>query len=648
MAAEQQLWKMSGLPLAYWASALVLLFLIWQLAKIGRALYQAKKENRIDHFWHRLGNMFVGLLLPRRLFQDRYHGFIHTLIFWGFLFLIPGTVDTLSRGFSGGNDLTLLQTSIFLWAINWWDVIAVFPVAGVLWALLRRFIRPPRRFASSSVQVYLILLLIFFLLVVELVRRGVELSLAGGAIASVNPVRLGFSWLVSAFGLGSPELSAVHSVLWWTHFLLLAGFVIYIPLSKHLHLLLCPFNLLFKDNDAGALPAIDLTDNEINKLGVSTYGDFTWKQRLDFYTCANCGRCEERCPAHISGKTLSPRKLVQNLRHGANATSLPVTKQEIWACTTCGACQAECPSMVEHLKLMVDLRRGSLDDGGLQPAGARALENIWRWGNPWGESQTRRTQWLGAKENSLRNRKGLLFWVGCTASFDPDGQEIAKAMVDILSRQEVEFFVLGPDELCCGDPARRMGEEALFQELARENIRKFEERGIDTVVTTCPHCYHMFKREYPKLGARLKVLHHTQLLGQVMADSTGEREPGESGGNPGWTMTFHDPCYLGRYNDLYEDSRKLIQNLVPGNLVEMKDSVRNAMCCGGGGGQLWVDIRDGERINNLRFHQAGEAGAEIVVTACPVCKIMLKSAKDSLNNETIMVKDIAELVLTHM
>jgi Fe-S oxidoreductase len=436
--------------------------------------------------------------------------------------------------------------------------------------------------------------------------------------------------------------------LQWVHVAIILGFLVYLGYSKHLHIATSAINVYFASTrPRGALTPlrIDLESTEADDLhlGAATITDLTWKQTLDLYACTECGRCQGACPAWNTGKPLSPKLLVMNLRdhlfeggpqileaRAADAELEPVPlvpeivdEEVLWACTTCGACMQECPVDIEHIDTIVDLRRNLvMAESRFPPEAGAMLRNLETAGNPWGMPQAQRADWARGLDVRVieegRQSPEYLYWVGCAGAFDDRATSISKAVVRLLQHAGVSFAILGPRELCTGDPARRIGNEYLFQTLAEQNVETLSGAGVTKVVANCPHCFNTLRNEYPDYGGRFDVIHHSQLFAHLVSE--GRLRPT---GRVSATLTYHDPCYLGRHNGVYRDPRATLGS-VPGlRMVEMPRHEDRALCCGAGGARMWMEERIGKRINEERADEAASTGADTVGVACPYCLIML-------------------------
>ena len=453
--------------------------------------------------------------------------------------------------------------------------------------------------------------------------------------------------------------------MWWFHSRLTFGIILYAGLvfSKLQHIVVSPLNIFFRSlGPMGAPAPIDIEKAESEPLGVGTIKDFTWKQLLDLDACNSCGRCQDACPAWSSGKPLSPRKLVQDLKvHMLTAAVLPANQSdnapplvgeapseaEIWACTTCGACQETCPVYVEHVVKIIDLRRNLVLVQNKMPETAQVmLRNMQSRGHPWAGIQSMRlrgdwTSGLDLKILAEGDTAHTLFWVGCTGALVERNVAATLAMTRVLKAAGVDFAVLGEAETCCGDPARRAGYEFQFQIMAEQNIETLKNYHIDEIITSCPHCYNTLKNEYPKYGGDFKVVHYTQLMADLVRQGKLKLTRDLNS-----RLTYQDPCYLGRYNNVYSEPRQILGAIPKAKLEEMERSRKTSFCCGGGGGHMWIEEQPGTtKINQMRLEHALKTGAETVVTACPFCLQMFEESIEHKNvKDSLKARDLVEIV----
>jgi len=558
-----------------------------------------------------------------KLLQRFGPGLMHALIFWGFIVLFP----TILIAMIGAVDphATLPWLGSQGWYALMVDVFAGLVFCGVLAGFYIRKVLRPLRFAGSHLaEADLILAWI----------AGIVISLVAW---HASQIALGFSdypreWapvsnLVSG-GLAGSWVAVLERAAVWTHVLLILGFLVYLPYSKHLHILVAAINVFFtRTRSRGRLEPVDFEKPEAEvRLGAATVQDLTWKQLLDTVSCTECGRCQDVCPAYNTGKELSPKLLIMALRDQVLAQSTTplvpaaVTDNVVWDCVTCGACVRECPVGIEHIDHIVDLRRNLVMVESRFPEEAGAmLRDLDRASNPWGRPPSDRTAWAeGLGVHVLQPGETppeVLFWVGCAPAFDERARLAAISTAKLLKRARVDFAILGPREACTGDPARRMGDEYTYQRLAKQNVETLNEAKVTKIITTCPHCFNTIGNEYADFGGRYEVIHHTEFLAELVRD--GKLKP-EAGARK---ITYHDSCYLARHNDVLEAPRELAA--AAGNAVEMPRSGRRTFCCGAGGARMWMEERRGTPINEERVREAASTGADTLAVACPFCTVML-------------------------
>ena len=591
-------------------------------------------------------------------------GLMHAFIFYGFVFFAVATVNAVVSAFSPG--FSFWGKNIFndLWFLGV-DIIAIFCMVGAIFMFVRRYFIRPEPISkpwplSKSPQSAIVLSFIFGLMVTYLLDMGVEINLDGESFAAWMP----FSQMAAGMfsGLDHGVLGVLHWIFWWSHILMVLGFLVFIPHSKHLHLIAGPINMFFKTKDPiGTLKKIDFEETE--EFGVTNVNEFGWKNIMDFFSCVDCGRCQDVCPAYNSEKPLSPKVVMMKLRKhilneapnllAGKAPSEPImenwqTQDEIWACTTCGACMEACPVNNEHIPTILDLRRAQMMMENnfpqeLEPA-FRGIENN---SNPWNLGSSERAAWTEELNVPIMAEKGeaeYLWFVGCSGSYDDKGKNISRSFAKILNAAGIDYAILGTEEKCCGDPARRAGNEYLFQMSAEENVMTFKQYKFKKIVTACPHGYHMIKNEYPEFDGQFEVIHHTELIAELI--ESGKIKLSQNGQD---VITYHDSCYLGRYNDIYDAPRKVLKSMTNGNLVEMKKSKNKSFCCGAGGGRMFMEESIGTRINHMRIADVEECGAGTVASACPFCMTMLDDGvKEKGISEKIVVKDIAQIVEEHL
>ena len=630
----------------------------WRAWRLYRYMRLGRDEARIDHPWRRLRDELVVYLGQRKLLKRPYYvrGIAHAFIFWGFLIITIGTIDLLIDGIVGFH-VPGIGSALFAWTI---DIFAVLVLASIAVAAARRAYFPPPRMHVAR-DGYVILGLIGLLMVTLLVFEGAGKS-AGLLEKGYTAPPIAGALLGSIFSHDAAGI--VFPVAWWTHVVTVLAFAAYLPQSKHLHIVTTLPNVFFrKQTPRGQLSLIEDIENQ-ETFGAASLRDLSWKQLLDGYTCTECGRCSDNCPALATGKPLDPQRIVldvrdQLLRDGPKLLAeaqgeipspahFSETKpEELWACTTCAACVEACPVTIEHIDKIVDMRRYlALMEGAAPPEAQRAMTNIERAGNPWGEPRETRGDWakeLGVPTYTEKPDAEWLYFVGCAASVDRRNQKVARALVQVLRAAGVSFAILGTEETCNGDPARRIGNEYLWQVQAQQNIETFKKYGVRKVVASCPHCFNTIANEYPQLGGSYEVVHALQLVDRLIAE--GKLKVGRGMAE---AVAYHDPCYLGRHNGVY-DAPRAVLDAVPGvQRVEIEPYHRErGFCCGAGGGRMWMEEKVGQRVNHRRIDQllATNSGATKVASGCPFCLIMLEEGVGAKGvQEQIRPVDVLELV----
>ena len=558
----------------------------------------------------------------RKLLQRLLPGLMHAAIFWGFLVLFP----TILIAMIGAVDAH--ATLPWLGAQGWYallvDVFALMVLAGVITAFVIRKVQRPARFKGSHLrEADLILALIGGIVVSLLMWHASQIALR------LNDYPAGWAPISNALShIVGPVAPVLERVAVWAHVLIILSFLVYLPYSKHLHILVAAINVYFgRTRQRGRLEPIDFEVPEQDvRFGTARAPDMTWKQMLDTVSCTECGRCQDVCPAYATGKALSPKLLIMamrdNLLSGASTPIVPnaVTDDIVWDCVTCGACVRECPVNIEHIDHIIDLRRNLVMVESRFPEEAGAmLRDVDRTSNPWGKPQADRMQWaegLGVRVLQAGEvAPEVLFWVGCAPAFDERARKAAVSTAKLMQEAGVDFAVLGPREACTGDPARRMGDEYTFQRLAGENVATLNRAGVKKIVTTCPHCFNSIGNEYPDFGGRYEVVHHTEFLAELVRDGRLTPAPSDR------TITYHDSCYLARHNDVRSEPRELVAAV--GKPVEMPRNRERTFCCGAGGARMWMEERRGRPINQERVREAAATGAETLAVACPFCTVML-------------------------
>ncbi|MFV9503070.1 MAG: (Fe-S)-binding protein [Oscillochloridaceae bacterium umkhey_bin13] len=591
------------------------------------------------------------------------------------------------------------------------DLLGLVFVAGVSWAAWRRYQKREARLDNRRTDAWVLGTLLFlgiggFLIEgLRIANQVIEIHDANGAViasgvvyeqawARLSFIGFGLATFFKAIGMGDGNslfALGLHQVLWFTHAAATGAFIATLPFSKFKHIFYTPLNTFFRDTTPhGSLEAIPALEAEIEKdepkLGIATLADLSWKHRLDLDACMRCGRCQANCPAYASGSDLSPKYIITKLHdlmrqepihfkdgtvklaseldageHGAaegegngklDVETIPLygnlfTENELWSCTTCYACVHECPAMIEHVDDIVGARRHLTMIASEVPQGVkRVLEGIERAGNPWRLPQRERTAWADGLDVPVMadlEEAEVLYWVGCAPSYDERSKRVARALVQLMQRAGVNFAILGEEETCNGDPARRMGEEMLFQAQVQQNVETMKQYKFKKIVTTCPHCFNTIKNEYPQFGGGgYEVIHHTELLAGLVVE--GKLKPTVKVEEK---VVYHDPCYIGRYNDIYDAPRELLRSIPGVDLVEAPERNREkAMCCGGGGGNVWLEGWGKEQVNYIRLEQLTKEEPQTLAMSCPFCMVMFEdAAKNTGRDESLKRRDIAELLL---
>ncbi|MCY0875376.1 MAG: heterodisulfide reductase-related iron-sulfur binding cluster [Firmicutes bacterium] len=627
-----------------------------------RFLRLGQPEARSDRKGERWRSFFRNVLGQGKVLAEP-SGIGHFFIFWGFLILGFGELDFFSYGLFGVHIPGLTAA----WFTFTQELFATFVLIAVIVALLRRYVWRPMRI-EATFEAGFILMLIFTIVATLFVVGGLDAVRSGVYPGEAAPM----SSLMAHLFAGTPPQTAliVSDILFWVHTMAIFGFLVFIPRSKHLHMIGAMFNSYYRKLEpTGKIKKLDLTDESIEEFGAAKVTQFTWKQMLDGYACTECGRCHVSCPATLTGKDLSPKYLILKMKdhlieHGPSllkmaagaesyAEALPnmvgeiYTEDEIWACTTCRACEEACPVFNEHVSLIVDMRRNLvLTEGKASGEVNRAFTNLERHSNEWGRPRSARAEWAQGldvpvlAEIEQPEEIEYLYYVGSAASFDARNQKIAQSFVQLLQKAGVKFAILGKEEESDGDSARRLGNEFLYQELVEKNVEIFKSYGVKKIVTTDPHAFNTFRKEYPDFGFEAEIIHHTELLARLIDE--GRLTPSKKVER---LITYHDSCYLGRYNDVYTAPRYILSKIPGLELVEMERSRNKSMCCGAGGGSMFKEETGDMRINVLRTEQALATGATTIATACPYCMTMLiDGTKAKGVEDDIATFDVAELL----
>ena len=653
-------------------------FFVWTIRQRLATLQAGLPDNRFDQPWVRLKGVFILALAQKRMHRDRYAGIYHFLIFWGFCVLGLRSVELVLEGLFHWN-LTAALGTFGLGYQYTKDVFEVLVLVGIGMAMLRRAVAKPWRL-ENSMDAWGTLSFIAALMVTDLLADGAYIHLFAPVWKDHAPASLFVAELLRP--LGSTAHLVIYKSMWWLHLAALYGFANFLPYSKHFHVFTSLFNIYFRELEPNK--NLKPMDMEAEHFGINKIQDFTWKQMLDFYTCVECGRCLENCPTTLTGKPLRPKDFGNDLRDYLKATPLAqmgqdqpapadrpliggpvpegshwqrddeaapwskeqlegwISKDTIWACTSCGYCEWACPLQISFVDKLVGMRRFlTLEESDFPAEAQVAFKGMERQGNPWNLAQADRGKWAEGLEvpTMAENPEAeYLFWVGCAGSYDAAGQKVSQSLVKLLKAAGVSFAILGTEESCTCESARRLGNEYLFQTATETNVELLKGYGVKKVITNCPHCLNTLKNEYPDFGGTFEVVHGTELVAELIASGRLKLDQ-----TVDVDLTYHDPCYLSRYNGQV-DAPRAILGAIPGvKLTEMDKHGEATMCCGAGGGRFWLEEHLGKRVNHERFEQAMETKATTIAVGCPFCNVMLNNAAGETGREGIATTDVLEL-----
>lgn len=625
----------------------------------------------------------------KKLLRDFWPGLIHLIIFWGFIVLSLGTAEWMLYGLTGYKFDVIgdIPYAGFLFSQDLFNTLVFIAVA---FAFYRRIFVKPRRMSDnskkSSWDAYFILAMIWGLVISNIVTHSLELQDMKLVAQQMGDSSVEHSQYV-LYASAQPAANFLHQFYgqmgvstfsffgwWWSHLLIVLLFLNYLPFSKHLHVILAfPNVLLSKMNPKGELSKSDLEDESIEIFGAEKVENLKWKSIMDSFACTECGRCNEFCPTFSTGKELKPKTLMIKMREAATnrapvfealsavggdpeklegemaqayeKTLVPdvFTDQFVWDCTTCGACVEACPVMIDHVDSIVEMRRALVLNRGSNPDEAtNAFRNFETASNPWGLDENSRQEWLVEKGVPLFDGSGdfeYLYYIGCAGSFDDRNKKVVDSVVSVLQKAGVKFGILGKEEKCNGETARRMGNEWIAQQMMQTNAELLNGKGVKKVITSCPHCFNTLANEYPAFGGHYEVLHHSEVISDLIKSGKLKVDPSKNE-----KLTYHDSCYLGRYNDVYSAPRQALSAISKDKPIELKRSKQKGFCCGAGGGRMWLEETTGTRINENRAQEIVESGAKSVGVGCPFCMTMISDGLRAQEREDIQVKDIAELV----
>jgi Fe-S oxidoreductase len=656
------------------------IYFIKNFMKVLSYLKFAKDDNRFDRIGERLINTLIVAIFQKKILRDKKAGPVHAGIFWGFLILLFSVINSIFTGFGINHFLDFLGPVFSIITILT-DVFSVLIILAVTAALLRRFVFKVKRLKRkdhSQTEAGLILLMIFFI-VTSLLFENASLIIMGGETEwAVRPLASALS------GIISPSFAPIlFEIGWWLHIVLILVFMNVLPFSKHLHVLTSVPNVFFSNLEpTNTLKTIDFEDESIEQYGASDIEHFSWKTIFDSYTCTECGRCTDVCPANQTGKVLDPREIMVQIRKrtmdkapilikldklgktseeydnsdltdaeneimGKSLIGDYVNPEALWQCTSCSACMQECPVNIEHVPAIIDMRRNLVMMEAEFPDELQTpFNNIENNAAPWAFGQDQRADWAegtGVETAAEKQDFDVLFWVGCSGSFDDRAKEVTKAFAKLMQIAGVNFAILGTEEACSGDPARRGGNEYLADSYVRMNIETMSQYNFKKIVTTCPHCFNTLKNEYPQFSDdyNYEVIHHTKFLKQLTDSGKLQLDPTK---NEDGEVVIHDSCYTGRLNDIYEEPRDLLKIATNKAPKEAGRTGDRGMCCGAGGGQMFMEETEGKRVNIERTEELLATGAETVALGCPFCMTMITDGIKEKEAD-VKVKDIAEVML---
>ena len=635
-------------------------FFGWSCFRRFRLVTLGRAENRFNEPGKRIGSMLFYAFGQRRV-VSRPFWVNHSVLFWCFLILMVANTEFLLNGlFPDSISFSRLPDGAYYTLSFIFDLISALALLAVVVAFVRRIAFASPHIGGLSRDAVTILGLVAVLMIAFFGLHASEIAQGSERAAAYMPVS-SFAAAIFMSGVSTGSLVGYAIFFWWIHAIVLLGFLNYLPYSKHMHILTAIPNCFLR-----SLVKVNTRPREEfqkgNTYGVGQVNEFTWKGLFDSYSCTECGRCSDACPATFTGKPLDPQQVIHDIKRNllkngplltkGEAVVLPligdgqegsIAEEVLWECTTCGACVEVCPVFIEHFPRIIDLRRNLVEMQARFPEELLGFfENMEQRSNPWGIAPGERVKW--AAETEVKpfeaGKTEYLFFVGCAGAFDARNRRTTQALAQILNASGISWGILGREEPCCGDSLRRLGNEFVFDRMVKENIKLFAERGVKKVITQCPHCYSTLKNDYRQYGVELEVSHHTEFINKLIAEG---RLKLNGVGNLG-NVVFHDSCYLGRHNSVYEAPRQVVASVTGQAPTEMDRHHGRAFCCGAGGGRMWLEERLGKHINVARVEEALTKDPETICVCCPYCMTMFADGlKDKNADERVQVLDLAEI-----
>jgi Fe-S oxidoreductase len=618
------------------------------------------KATRLNDIPARIQTTIANVLGQKAVLKKKSAGIMHATIFWGFIIITVGTLEQFVSTLYAPANFEFIGQTLYNGLAFMQDFFTAAILVAIAYACYRRFVVRPEGLGKSR-DANIVLLFTGSLMVAILFMNAFHILGNQPFYASSMVFSNMLAGALNGLGLSQDANLALGTFFKWVHMLIVLGFAMYIPSSKHLHIVAAGPNTFLRTLPREkAMKKINFGDETVTQYGAAKVTDMSWKDNLDYYSCTECGRCQDLCPAYNTQKPLSPKALILDLKENmyrnkqallagkydevSHVIDENVTEDVIWACTSCRACEIACPVFIEHTDKIYDIRRNLVMMESRFPAEVQSVfKNMETNATPWAFGASERANWaegLGIKTMAEEANVDVLLWVGCAGSYDDRNKRVLRSFASLLKKAGVKFSILGTEEQCTGDPARRIGNEYLYQTLAQANVETLNRYSVKRIVTACPHCFNTIKNEYKDFGGTYEVFHHSQFLAKLISE--GKIKPTKTLDE---TITFHDSCYLGRWNNIYEQPRDVLKSLPAARVVEMKNNHDQSMCCGAGGGRMWMEEKIGKRVNVARTEQALDTKAGIIAASCPFCMTMMTDGvKTKEMQDKVRVMDIAELI----